>query len=110
MAHRLRLLTLAALAACARKRPPTPRRIPPARVAPAPAVAPAWTAAFDLRAGAADLPHAPDVVVHAPRGFDATRPLHLVIILHGMGHSALTWIGGGLPDPRTGRPGVGWGR
>jgi hypothetical protein len=26
-----------------------------------------------------------------------------------MGHSALVWAGSGLPDPRTGRPVVGWG-
>lgn len=50
----------------------------------------------------------PDVVAHAPAGFDARQPLHLVVIFHGMGHSAMVWLGGGLPDPRTGRPVVGW--
>ena len=62
-----------------------------------------------MRSAVADFAPLPDVVVHAPPGFDARAPLHLVVVLHGMGHSPLTWLGGGLPDPRTGRPVIGWG-
>ncbi|MDB4928123.1 MAG: hypothetical protein JWM10_607 [Myxococcaceae bacterium] len=62
-----------------------------------------------MRAAVADFAPLPDVVVHAPPGFDARQKLHLVIVLHGMGHSPLVWAGSGLPDPRTGRPVIGWG-
>lgn len=57
----------------------------------------------------ADFSPSPDVVVHAPPGFDPDAPLHLVMVFHGMGHSALKWAGGGLIDPRTGEPAQGWG-
>lgn len=62
-----------------------------------------------MRSAAGSFAPYPDVVVHAPRGFDARQPLHLVILFHGMGHSPLVWLGAGLPDPRTGRPIAGWG-
>ena len=100
--------------ACARpRRLPQPRRAAvaaPAIVAPeAPPRAPAWSAMFSMRNRVADQHPLPDVVVHAPAGFDARAPLHLVFMLHGIGHQALWWAGGGLTDPRTGRRVMGWG-
>jgi len=69
-----------------------------------------WSAAFRLRSAVVpDLAPMDDVIVHAPPDYDATAPLHLVIVLHGLGHSALRWAGSGLPDPRTGRPLDSWG-
>jgi Bacterial pre-peptidase C-terminal domain len=64
---------------------------------------------FSMRNRVADQRPLPDVVVHAPAGFDARAPLHLVFMMHGMGHQALWWAGGGLTDPRTGRRVQGWG-
>lgn len=70
----------------------------------------AWSEGFRLRHGvAADLAPMHDVVVHAPPNYDARAPLHLVIVLHGLGHTALRWAGSGLPDPRTGSPVTSWG-
>jgi hypothetical protein len=57
----------------------------------------------------ADFAPSPDAVVHAPPGFDPDAPLHLVMVFHGIGHSALKWAGGALIDPRTGLPAQGWG-
>ncbi|MDB4931288.1 MAG: hypothetical protein JWM10_3772, partial [Myxococcaceae bacterium] len=57
---------------------PSPPALPPAR-------AEAWSAAFAMRRGVADFAPSPDVAVHAPPGFDDRAPLHLVIVLHGMG-------------------------
>jgi hypothetical protein len=74
-----------------------------------PARAEAWSEAFTLHHGVADFAPSPDAVVHAPPGFDPDAPLHLVLVFHGMGHSALKWAGGGLIDPRTGQPAQGWG-
>lgn len=112
----LPLLALALSLACSRPHPPRPARprapvalAPAAPLPAAPTVAPAWSAAFSMRSAVADFAPLPDVVVHAPPGFDAREALHLVIVLHGMGHSPLVWAGSGLPDPRTGRPVVGWG-
>ncbi len=62
-----------------------------------------------MRSAVSSFAPLPDVVVHAPRGFDPSAPLHLVIVLHGMGHTPLIWLAGGLPDPRTGLTLVGWG-
>ncbi|MFO0610034.1 MAG: PPC domain-containing protein [Polyangiales bacterium] len=107
---RAALLALVATLACSRSRR-TPARAPAARAAtaaPSPRT-PAWTQAYRLRTRAFDFEPWPDAVVHAPAGFDASRPLHLVVVFHGLGHSALVWIGGGLPSPVDGRPIVGWG-
>ncbi len=110
------LFALLALgAACSRPRrspPPRPRVAPAVVVSPTPpatAPTPAWNAAFSMRSAVASFAPSPDVVVHAPAGFDARQPLHLVVIFHGMGHSAMVWLGNGLPDPRTGRRVIGWG-
>lgn len=108
------LLALAALQLRCSEAPPPPRlRVTPtaphASSPPPPARAEAWSAAFQLRHGVADFAPSPDVVVHAPPGFDPGAPLHLVVVFHGMGHSALKWAGGALTDPRTGRPAQGWG-
>ena len=81
---------------------PPPVDAPPAR-------AEAWSEGFRLQHGVADFAPSPDAVVHCPAGFDDRAPLHLVVVLHGMGHSALKWAGGGLLDPRTGQPAQGWG-
>lgn len=62
-----------------------------------------------MRHGVADFSPSPDVAVHCPPGFDDRAPLHLVVVLHGMGHSALRWAGAGLVDPRTGLAVGGWG-
>lgn len=37
----------------------------------------------DLQTAAYRTPGAPSAIVHAPRGFDARAPLHLVVFLHG---------------------------
>ncbi len=109
------LLSLAALQLhCARApratRPQPTTQAPAAPTTPAPpSPAEAWSEAFNVRQGVADFAPSPDVVVHAPPGFDPSAPLHLVVVLHGMGHSALKWAGGGLIDPRTGQPAQGWG-
>ncbi|TAK20560.1 MAG: hypothetical protein EPO40_31365 [Myxococcaceae bacterium] len=103
------------LAACSRPQPPRARASRPSLSAPpvaavvTPAPTPAWSEGFRMRSAVADFAPLPDVVVHAPPGFDARAPLHLVVVLHGMGHSPLTWLGGGLTDPRTGRRVIGWG-
>lgn len=89
---------------------PQPSAVPAPPPPPAPpARAEAWSEAFSLRHGVADFAPSPDAVVHAPPGFDPDAPLHLVMVFHGMGHSALKWAGGGLIDPRTGQPAQGWG-
>ena len=90
--------------------PPPPRRPTPVVVAPPPPdPAAAWSEGFHLHHGVADFAPSYDVLVHAPARFDASAPLHLVIVLHGMGHSALQWAGAGVVDPRTGRAAVSWG-
>ncbi|AKF07540.1 hypothetical protein [Sandaracinus amylolyticus] len=49
-----------------------------------PAIASAqWTREIDVAHGAFDHEGAPDAIVHAPSGFDARAPLHLVVFLHG---------------------------
>ncbi len=118
-----RALLIAGLGfACGRA--PSERRVPHGRAAAPPAEVPAatalgarqargraaaWSAAFRTRSRAADFEPAPDVVVHAPAGFDPSRPVHLVVLFHGLGAQAMWLAGGGLPDPVTGRPVVGWG-
>lgn len=109
------LPALAALSLRCSEAPPSPRApapvpAPPPQPPPSqPSPAEAWSAAFTLHHGVADFAPSPDVVVHAPPGFDPSAPLHLVVVLHGIGHSALKWAGGGLVDPRTGQPAQGWG-
>ncbi len=95
----------------AEPRPPAAARVPsPASASPAPRRPPeAWTEALELEHGVADFGRFPEAVVHAPRGFDASAPLHLVFVLHGAGGSALLWAGNRLPDPNTGEPVIGWG-
>ncbi len=51
-----------------------------------------------------------DVAVTAPPDFDATQPLHLVILAHGMGHHALQWLARSPATLAPGQPPVsGWG-
>jgi len=90
-----------------------PRVVAPA-AQPAPAAPPVddragWTAAFRMA-------HKPvaghglhDVIVHAPPGFDARAPLHLVIFFHGIWSHAAQWVVAGDLAPVTGQRGGGWG-
>lgn len=50
----------------------------------------------------------PDVIVHAPPGFDATAPIHLVVFFHGINSHAAQWIVTGDLAPVTGERGQGW--
>ncbi len=50
-----------------------------------------------MRTAVADFAPLPDVVVHAPPALTARERLLLLIVLHRIGHSPLTWIGGGCP-------------
>ncbi len=50
-----------------------------------------------------------DVIVHAPPGFDPTRPFDVVMLFHGLGTRASWWVTAGELAPVTGEPGVGWG-
>ena len=44
---------------------------------------PAWTEAVQVAHAAHPSPERPSALVHAPPGFDAAQPLHLVVFLHG---------------------------
>lgn len=111
------LAGVVALTTCHARRPPTSRRAPPAPVAvAAPAVAPAvaaarpgWTAAFRMRHRPLTTHALHDVIVHAPPGFDPSRPFDVVMLFHGMGTRASWWIVAGELGPVTGETGVGWG-
>lgn len=76
------------------------------------AAAAQWTRELDLASGAFD--HrgaAPDVVAHAPAGFDARQPLHLVVFVHGYDGCARVLVSD-APDARCregDRPRRGWG-
>jgi hypothetical protein len=50
-----------------------------------------------------------DVVVHAPPGFDPTRPLHVVMFFHGLYSRAAWVVAAGPLTPLTGESGSGWG-
>lgn len=70
-----------------------------------------WARRLDLAHGAFDHEGAPDAIVHAPPGFDARAPLHLVLFLHGYRGCAEVLAGEG--DAVRCRPGdpprQGWG-
>lgn len=82
---------------------------PPRTPAPASSPRPAWTEALNLSAGVADFAPRANVLVHAPEGFDPSRPFDLVVLFHGFGHSPYFWLGGGMLDPLTRQRIVGWG-
>ena len=42
-----------------------------------------WTESVTVKHAAYGVAGAPSALVHAPAGFDASRPLHLVVFLHG---------------------------
>jgi hypothetical protein len=67
-------------------------------------VTPAWTESFRLRHALFPETGLADVVVHAPAGFDPSRPLHVVFFAHSVDTYALQWVGTG--PVRVGR-GVG---
>jgi len=114
----LLILTLAIGCRRAHSQPAAPPRERPRVVAPAAPPAPSappvddragWTAALHLA-------HKPvaghglhDVIVHAPPGFDAHAPLHLVIFFHGIWSQAAQWVVAGDLAPVTGARGGGWG-
>ena len=54
-----------------------------------------WTRRFDVAHPAFHHDGAPDVIVHAPPRFDAARPLHLVVFLHGYSGCASVVAGEG---------------
>jgi pimeloyl-ACP methyl ester carboxylesterase len=43
-----------------------------------------WTERVQVAHAAYAIPGAPSAIVHAPPGFDASQPLHLVVFLHGL--------------------------
>lgn len=108
------LFMLACRRTIAQPRAPRPapqitQAAPPPPAPPAPPT-PRWTEAFHLRHKA--FPHTgfPDVVVHAPEGFDARQPLHLVIFGHSFGSYAMQWLASGMAPVVPGRGNwVGWG-
>lgn len=111
------VLSAALLAACRSREVPS-RRLPspvplasaPHAVTPPPALPrPAWTAAFRLRHRPLTTHALPDVIVHAPPGFDARRPFDLVILFHGIASHAAWWVVAGDLAPVTGERGQGWG-
>jgi hypothetical protein len=71
------------------------------------AVAQPLAAGFELAAtlqhGAYDVPGAPNVIVHAPAGFDPRAPLQLVVFLHGYSGCVSVLMGTG---PSSCRPGA----
>ena len=54
-----------------------------------------FTEAAALRTAAFRTPGAPSVIVHAPAGFDASVPLHLVVFLHGYNGCVAVLMGKG---------------
>jgi hypothetical protein len=65
-------------------------------------VTPAWTESFRLRRALFPETGLADVVVHAPAGFDASRPLHVVFFAHSVDTYALQWVGTGPVRPGRG--------
>jgi hypothetical protein len=54
-----------------------------------------FTETAELRTAAYKTPGAPSVIVHAPAGFDARAPLHLVVFLHGYNGCVAVLMGKG---------------
>lgn len=83
-----------------------------AALALAPAVARAQTkpgsTAFDeaaeLKTAAFRTPGAPSVFVHAPAGFDAKKPLHLIVFLHGYNGCVNVLMAAGPSRCKVGAP------
>ncbi|MCA9604757.1 MAG: hypothetical protein KC619_04150 [Myxococcales bacterium] len=74
-----------------------------------PPLAPGWFAEATLESAAFVTPGSPSVVVHAPPGFDPSRPLHLVVFIHGWRGCARQLAHGGEVACRDGaRPVSGW--
>lgn len=79
---------LVALVACGTTEAPSPRP-PPAQAPtvsetmPAPVSREAWTEEVRVSSAPFDAPGAPSALVHASAAFDPTRPLRLVVFLHG---------------------------
>lgn len=92
-------------AARERPREATPQPAP----APRTESKPGWTAAFRMRNRPYPGHDLHDVVVHAPPGFDARGPLHLVVFFHGIWSHAAWWVVAGDLRPVTGEQGAGWG-
>lgn len=68
-----------------------------------------WTEELVLDSAAYDVPRAPSAVVHAPPSFDPTRPLRLVVFLHGWNGCARVLVLSGPTPCRDGeRPRDGW--
>lgn len=89
----------------ARSEPPAP----PEPVATTPAPPAGWWAEATLESAPFATPGSPSVVVHAPPGFDPSRPLHLVVFIHGWRGCARQLAHGGEVACRDGaRPVAGW--
>jgi hypothetical protein len=63
-----------------------------------------FTLAVDTRAAAYHVRGAPTAIVHAPPGFDARAPLHLVVFLHGFNGCTQVLARGGRVSCREGEP------
>jgi pimeloyl-ACP methyl ester carboxylesterase len=61
-----------------------------------------FTVAANLRSGAFQVSGAPNVIVHAPAGFDAHKPLDLVVFLHGYSGCVSVLMGQGESRCRAG--------
>ncbi|MDP3212769.1 MAG: hypothetical protein Q8S73_01595 [Deltaproteobacteria bacterium] len=103
-------VALAVLAGCRRSNPhPTPARRRGATSVTAPRGGAGWTAVYRLRHRPVATHDLPDVVVHAPPGFDPSRPLHVVMVFHGLNSRPAWLVTAGPLAPLTGEPGSGWG-
>jgi hypothetical protein len=91
-AARLALMGVLAIGLC----------VPCARALAQPAAA-GFELVARLRHGAYDVPGAPNVIVHAPAGFDPRAPLQLVVFLHGYSGCVSVLMGTG---PSRCRPGA----
>lgn len=68
-----------------------------------------FTLEASVRSGAFQVPSAPNVIVHAPAGFDAAKPLDLVVFLHGYSGCVAVLMGKGESRCRRGdAPREGW--
>ena len=69
----------------------------------------ATTLEAQLKSAAYHEPGAPDVAVHLPAGFDGSRPLHLVVFLHGYRGCVRVLMGKGRSRCKPeGPPRAGW--
>lgn len=105
-------VALVVAAGCRRTRP-HPSRAPSPDAGEVTPVAPAggragWTAAYRLRHRPVAARDLPDVVVHAPPGFDPARPLHVVMVFHGLNSRPAWLVAAGPLAPLTGETGSGW--